>query len=146
MNENGKGEYGFMGELAGSAAFRGSEIDCKNSPYIPHSLGEVDSNGIVTRTGYCFVIYLPTGPTGATATDPGSVDDGLAEKHYVAYAWPLEKGVTGQRVFVVNEKGELLFNKEALFSDPTLSPPWDEAFGRGEWGSHLDEPAWQWCD
>lgn len=43
---------------------------------------------------------------GATLTDVDAID--LQEQHFAIYAWPLEAGATGERVFVITETGRLL--------------------------------------
>jgi hypothetical protein len=141
-NANGEGEYGFLSELAGTAACRGGGAKYESNPFIPASLGAANAAGVVARKGYCFVLYLPTGEQTATAADGASVSAPLAEKAYIAYAWPLEKGATGNRAFAVDPKGEILC-RESEWSGAGNPPPWDAAYKKGEGWSAAFAEAWK---
>lgn len=120
---DGGGEYGYFGELAGTAPLRvfsaGSAAlgmamqDELSPPVLSSSFGNVQGS-VVTRSGYVFQIWLPdamgdgeqeaaTGGGGATLPDPDN-----CEVLWAAYAWPLDAGTTGNRVFFVNQEGDLL--------------------------------------
>ena len=82
-------------------------------PVLSSSFGNVQGS-VVTRSGYVFQIWLPdamgdgeqeaaTGGGGATLPDPDN-----CEVLWAAYAWPLDAGTTGNRVFFVNQEGDLL--------------------------------------
>ena len=80
------------------------------------AFGNVDANGVVTRSGYCYQIWLPAAGLnpvglpenaggGAGAVFPGS-DNG--EILWCAYAWPMSFNASGNRAFFVNQEGDLL--------------------------------------
>jgi len=91
-NADGGGEYGFFGELAGSAPLRvfdaatlspnlgAAPVDLLDPPFLATAFGNILADGtgagIVERQGYYFKIYLPQvtpaggGATNAFAEDP----------------------------------------------------------------------------
>jgi hypothetical protein len=109
------GEFGFLGELAGTCNYRtaaGSSSQPASPPFIPTRLGETAARdgGIATLQGYHLRVYLP-GSRGRALADPGQAAPGdradadLQEERFIAHAWPVEVGVTGQRCFVVTPAG-----------------------------------------
>jgi hypothetical protein len=93
---DGVGEFGSFLELSGATEVggRGPEL---NPPVLSGAFRRTSERGIVTRSGYCFVIYLPdVAGDGLTldGEDAGKVDPDEAERIWCAYAWPLsdEKG------------------------------------------------------
>ena len=132
QDEDGEGEFGFLQELAGTALPRG-----KTSPVYPPFLAKsfgVTRNGVVTKNGYHFYIYLP-GKDGAMGerdgnapTDRGSAN--LQEKYWVCYAWPVEYQKTGTQVFAVNQGGTVIAatNTDGKYSGLTKKPLWNAAF------------------
>ena len=71
--------------------------------------------------GYYFRIFLPQrdglgiaeGDEGHRA---GDVDPVLAETTWCAYAWPVERDVTGRRTFFVNQAGDVLATSDGGYS------------------------------
>jgi len=131
---DGGGEYGFFGELAGTAPLRIYDVATDgpimdNVPLdpaiLPTPFGDIiDANGqgVVERAGYYFAMYLPDvtnagdiqgiaeantlGVGGSDgATFPGSDN---CEIMWCCYAWPVEAEATGNRVFFINHEGDLL--------------------------------------
>jgi len=119
---DGSGEYGFFGELAGSDPCRVSAAgapaagvvgtDELNPAVLSAAFGNV-ANSQVTRSGYIFQMFLPDaagagvaeaagGGAGAAFPDP---DNG--EVLWACYAWPVTQGQTGNRVFFVNQEGDI---------------------------------------
>ncbi len=153
---DGGGEFGFFGEMAGTAGMRyydepsdgaGVDPDAILDPAIlPTAFGDVvldsDDQCVIERAGYYFKIYLP----GATAGGdmPGIPEDGAVsvggsggtafpdsdncEIIWCCYAWPVAKESTGNRVFFVNQEGDLL---QTLNSDGINSPVPYEGLGAG---------------
>jgi len=76
-------------------------------------MAKVDAQGVTTRSGYCYVVYLPTasGPEASESTgsvppaDPENADP--QEKLWIAYAWPEKFGGAGTHCFVVNQQSEV---------------------------------------
>jgi len=110
---DGAGEYGCLRELCGSAIVRGRSRTLAPGEMFPGAMGKVNKLGIVTKTGYCYIVYLPTNAGPAISGDAGAgpVADPLnadaQETRWCAYAWPKEYGVTGRRVFVINQQAEV---------------------------------------
>lgn len=155
---DGIGEYGTFLELTGSVGVRkafypgdggpaGTDFVTKGTPVNPAivsaSLANVDADGIVTKSGYCFRIYLPdtagvsgcvheTGPAAQVglAGGTGKVGVDLCEVVWCAYAWPVERGVSGNRAFFVNQSADVLqsANDVAEWSGPQKAPPGNSAF------------------
>lgn len=133
---DGGGEFGYFGELAGTAGMRifdaagpGQGVDANailDPAILPTAFGNVeqDSAGecIVQRSGYYFKIYLPA-PTNA-GDIPGIPEDGAlgvggfvgatfpdsdnSEVMWCCYAWPVDAESTGNRAFFINQEGDLL--------------------------------------
>jgi prepilin-type N-terminal cleavage/methylation domain-containing protein len=168
---DGGGEYGYFGELAGVDIMRvfngdplapgpemGAAEDILDPPILPTPFGDVfaDGNdeGIVERAGYLFKMWLPgvnnAGVIEGQAEDPGggTVDGSFpltdsTEILWCCYAWPVEATQTGNRVFFINNEGDLIQfdNREAIYSGINNTPPWDAAYGDDENGdNHMGSP------
>lgn len=134
VDGDGGGEYGFLGEMAGAAILRG-----RTEPLYPavlsSSFGDVSRDGIVTRSGYCFRVFLPglssdgraDGVHQGSATSP-STDN--AEILWAAYAWPTSCGKTGARAFFMNQEGDLreTDNADRRYDGEGHAPAFDAAF------------------
>jgi prepilin-type N-terminal cleavage/methylation domain-containing protein len=120
-DSDGGGEYGYFAEVAGTVGMREDDgagaptngADLLSPPMLSTALGNVE-DGVVTRSGYVFQMWLPDDANAGVAedTDGGSVDgatdpDG-AENYWGCYAWPLDFGSTGNRVFFINHEGDIL--------------------------------------
>jgi hypothetical protein len=112
VNGNGAGEYGTFAELSGRVTLRGGD-KAMSPPVLSSVFGNV-KEGVVTRSGYCFRMFLPgkdavaIGELAKGGPDEKAIDAGKAETMWCAYAWPLETGASGQRVFFVNQSGDVL--------------------------------------
>ncbi|MEO0479245.1 MAG: prepilin-type N-terminal cleavage/methylation domain-containing protein [Planctomycetota bacterium] len=133
-NNNGQGEFGYFAELAGGVGVRdntgaASATDFITPPVLSAAFGKVQASR-VTRSGYIFQMYLPgaagvgvaeaaTGGVGGTAPDAA-----LAEVLWCCYAWPSSFGNSGNRVFFVNQGGDVLGarNNTARYSGATSVP------------------------
>ena len=133
---DGGGEYGFFGELAGSAPLRvfggvgvGPVLDgggqTLDPPILPTGFQDtelVGAEAVVERGGYLFKIYLPgpivgnniagvaeTGADGVGGATAGFMPDpDNCEILWCAYAWPVSPEQTGNRAFFINQEGDLL--------------------------------------
>jgi len=134
-NGNSAGEFGFLGELSGSAALRVNEsggvgTERLRPPYLSAGLGTVQG-GQVLRSGYLFRAYLPdtaAAPVGEAASGGATgvaIAAAFAEHMWSCYAWPSSRGNTGKRAFFVNQVGEILAcrNGVARYSGATAVPP-----------------------
>ncbi len=158
-DKDGIGEYGTFLELLGSVGVRNSYspmdgdrpassgFDKQGGKVTPAiisvSLGEVDTDGIVVKSGYCFRVFLPDASTTAKwvheagpaekvglAGGTGTVGVDCAETVWCAYAWPLERGKTGNRVFFVNQACDVIesSNEVAKWEGKVRPPKPDSAF------------------
>ena len=148
-DNDGGGEYGFFGELSGADFLRESNGAAPPAPQLSNDLldpamlsaafGNVVGS-VVTRSGYIFQMHLPTTAVGATvpavpeapgggmgaATDPDN-----CEILWCCYAWPLDANRTGNRVFMINQDGDLFSynNRGAVIYDGVGAPPaYDAAY------------------
>jgi len=105
------GEYAFYDELTGLAPLRtsGAPLD---PPQLNFAKAATDPQGIVTRNGYHFRLFLP-GPLhdgrhpGLTRTQGAAPDPEQAEKAWCAYAWPTQTSPAQRAFFINQEKGIL---------------------------------------
>lgn len=109
LDRDGVGEYGFLGELTGTTPVRGT-----NEVMEPPMLSKdppTGPDGTWTRSGYHIVVYLPTPAHGAISESKAkggtdvAIDD--SEEAWIAYAWPVSAGQTGNRVFVLDQTGDM---------------------------------------
>jgi prepilin-type N-terminal cleavage/methylation domain-containing protein len=132
---DGGGEYGFFGEMAGTAGLRffdaaapGPDVDLTtgflNPAILPTAFGntihDTNSECVVERSGYYFKIYLPadtdTGDIAGVAEEGGEGIGGAVtlpgsdncEVMWACYAWPVDVESTGNRAFFINQEGDLL--------------------------------------
>ena len=135
-DDDGIGEHGTLMEMAGGTGVRngfiaggsvpssadfsmqGRKVD---PPILSPLFAAVDGEGVVRRNGYCFRVFLPdasmpaefvheTGPGDAVGLDGGvgAIGVDLSETTWCAYAWPVKRGETGNRVFFVYQEGDVL--------------------------------------
>jgi len=151
---DGGGEYAYFGELAGSDPLRITDgaggaaagvvgTDELSPAMLSNAFGNVDANGAVVRSGYCFAIFLPdataAGATGGIAEANGGGADAAnfpnpdnCEILWAAYAWPVDYQKTGNRVFFINQEGDLLQMNNRLavpYDGAAAGPAFDAAFG-----------------
>ncbi len=145
LDSDGDGEYGYIGELAGSVPCRGSG---KRAKAASCEFGRTDSRGMVISMGYCYIVYLPgasgIGEDAGQASANASAAN-LQETGYVIYAWPVSRS-TGRKMFAITQEG--LIAQKAV-SGVITAPNWDEAFidsdgdGRIQIGvDSLGAPGW----
>jgi len=150
-DSDGGGEYGFFGELAGTAALR--EDDGAGVPdtsagnlltpsMLSSAFGNTGDNGaglgVVTRSGYVFQMWLPgpgAAPVGigeAAAGGMGAVTDpDNCEVLWATYAWPLQNNRSGNRVFFINQDGDLMqYNNRGgvVYEDVDGGPDYDAVY------------------
>ena len=138
VNNNGVGEYGSFGEMSGNNGVRGANT--LNPPVLSTAFRTVSAAGTVSRSGYIFQIWLP-GPAGAgveefggggagTDGDGAGLDSDLCETTWCAYAWPANYGNTGNRVFFVNQGGDIVASENSAYT-AGAGPNCDAAFRTG---------------
>ena len=126
---DGGGEYGYFAELSGTLPLRISVAgvpaagvvgtDELNPAVLSAAFGNVNATSQVTRSGYIFQIFLPAATVGAATAGiaedanggklgPPFPDPDNNEVLWCAYAWPINTGQTANRVFFVNQEGDLM--------------------------------------
>ncbi len=102
------GHYGFVGDLAGAGLLEDLEVT------------ETDGVPWVKMDGYRIDVLLPharLGPGVVAIAPDGSekpIDADLATRHFSVVARPLEPGVSGYRMWYVDERGELYLNEGVI--------------------------------
>lgn len=133
---DGEGEYGFFAELSGLIPPRGG-VNVITPPSLSGVFQNIN-NGVVTKSGYIFHMYLP-GANGVAAAEEGAggegataADDNLSEGVWCSFAWPAVNTSTGNRAFVVNQSGDVLGTDNTganqAYSGENKAPAGDAAF------------------
>ncbi|MBL8896771.1 MAG: hypothetical protein JNM84_04055 [Planctomycetes bacterium] len=116
VDRDGAGEFGFFGELSAGTNLRGT-TETMNPPALSASFRQV-VDGRATSSGYYFTIFLPDsngigigeeatgGAPAVLGVDRPAAD--FCEIIWCAYAWPIRRGSTGNRIFFVNQMGDIL--------------------------------------
>lgn len=148
QDTDGLGEYAWFGEMGGVVQVRdnsGPNGGPRMTPCsLAKSLGLVNANGVVTKSGYVYRLALPTAG-GAPVTEaggggsPAGEDPNLCEVAWVCYAWPAGYATSGKRVFAVNQSGDVvqsdnLGGANGTYSGLANAPPPDAAFENGSVG------------
>jgi hypothetical protein len=128
---DGIGSAAFLEELCGAPPRRGQApratpvLHC--GELVPTPLGPAARNG-----AYLYTVCLPMLGGGWSAAPRSGVDEELAERRFVAYAWPAE-ATEGKfdDVFFIDEHESI---RVASLPSGALPPACDAALG---------EPAWQ---
>jgi hypothetical protein len=117
-DQDGRGEYGSVGELAGVSNLIRNGIGTPSPlspPFLPSSFKTISASGQALVSGYLFILYLPSYgsiPAGlcdiALGGPSSAVDANNCESLWCAYAWPVATGTTGNRAFFVNQNGNVL--------------------------------------
>jgi len=152
---DGIGEYGYLGELSGGAPMRARAgraatigVERLNPPVLSSKFVNVQ-NGAVERNGYLFRVFLPdAAKRGVPESDRGGASPKAlpnadhSEVLWCAYAWPSERGASGDRAFFVNQEGDILQcgNVSKGYSGAVLAPACDAAFAKGGAAGCIDGP------
>ena len=151
VDQDGGGEYGFFAELAGTASLRETDgaggiqvaalaAEALAPPMLSGALGIVDANGFVNRSGYLFQMWLPnaanvgvTELANSAGADPANApDSNNSEVIWSCYAWPQNAGQTGNRVFFINQDGDILQSNNrdqaAPYNGAATTPAFDAAY------------------
>jgi hypothetical protein len=130
---DGTGEYGGFVEMSGAAPGRMSRVLVP--PVLSSAFRRLRPEGTAVRSGYCFRVFLPDrrgGPLGepqAGFDDGSGIESDLAETTWCAYAWPATPE-GGQRVFFVNQAGDVLGTDDDRYQGADRGPEADAAFQR----------------
>ncbi len=97
IDANEKSANGSIKVLVASSMLLGAMNEETKDSFLSSALGNSEKvNGFFTKAGYHYYIYLPSESEA---------------KYWIAYAWPVEYAKTGNKVFVVNETGLILYTK-----------------------------------
>ena len=139
------GEFGFLKELTGYQACRGSGI--KITPPITKFSSEkpfpnltITEQGFPKYSGYYLTVYLPANKDFTevmseidikAVTDKDTIDS--QEMYFIWYAWPIEWGKTGCKVFALSYSYDFRYteNKDGRYSG-SQKPNFDAAFGENQ--------------
>jgi prepilin-type N-terminal cleavage/methylation domain-containing protein len=141
---DGSGEYGFFGELSGADFVRAFAAGAQvigtvkiTPPVLSGAFGNV-TNSVVSRSGYMFKLWLPDAAgvgiaenvNGGAAGTIASLAPDLCETTWCAYGWPINRGNSGNRAFMVNQQGDVLqtLNNTKQYSGLVTQPLADAAF------------------
>jgi hypothetical protein len=105
LDGDGRGEAGFLGELAGVRPLRapaGVSASALATPLLSAAFGVLE-HGRVHRSGYFFMLYLPTAD-GCWLREgrSGAVDADACEQRYLVYAWPDGTDAGSRRSFLLD--------------------------------------------
>ncbi len=151
---DGIGEYAYFGELSGLLPIRarmGRGYGIGSEKIVPPILASSFGNVVgstVAHNGYLFQVFLPdsTGQGVAESASGGADPERLPAPDYCeivwcAYAWPVERGQTGERAFFVNQEGDLLAcaNAKRAYSGAAVVPAAEAAFAKGGKAGSIDQ-------
>jgi prepilin-type N-terminal cleavage/methylation domain-containing protein len=130
QDQDGTGEYGFLGELAGTASRRnnaGVDSPRANPTFITPVLGPEGAGTLSAKSGYQFKMYLPGGPDTDNDAQQGDANIiNAQETKFRCYAWPVTVRTSGIRAFGVDQAGEVLANPNtASYSSVTTPVEWN---------------------
>ena len=133
---DGRGEHAILAELAGEAnprTYAGGPAG-RYTAALPQFARRLSPEGEGTICGYRFRVWLP-GPRGkavgeASGKPSGPLDPSLAADTWCAYAWPEKTGDSGNRVFFVNQNGDVFqsANGKTQWAGKEKAPPPTAAF------------------
>lgn len=103
------GSAGLLAELSGASSARG-KAPLATPPLAPRfAPAQATRTGpALERDGYLFLICLPKAGGGLTAQPGEGIDDELAERRWVAYAWPAASASPHQLAYFINEHERIL--------------------------------------
>lgn len=102
------GSAGLLGELTGEVGVRGGPKP--DAPVLQNypPLVETKLGPAANVNGYLVIVCLPKRGGGYTAVPGEAVDDERAEREYVAYAWPAERGQGLAKAYFLDEHERIL--------------------------------------
>jgi hypothetical protein len=144
-DEDGIGEYGTLLEMTGSTGVRkgfvagppaGSDFSSQgpsvSPPVVSPAMANVDANGLVTKNGYVYMLFLPdtASPAGfvhersgpGTMGGTGRIAIDYSETTWCMYAWPIENGKSGRNVYFVNQAGDVTQSSNEKAKHSGLNP------------------------
>ena len=108
VDNDDAGEYGTFGLLSGATPT--SKGKPAEPPFVDERFKIADADGIAETKGYRFRLFLPTKERRVEGRISSVTDE--REMFWCAYAWPVEPGKTGRRVFFISSSHRI-FAKDA---------------------------------
>ncbi len=107
LDRDGRGEFATLEELGGHAPLRGGAAMI-DPPLLAQSF-ERWSSGASVLSGYVFRVDLE-GRDGKAlsrveSSPSNAIDSDHSEKNFVAFAWPVDYGTSGRKVFALDASG-----------------------------------------
>ncbi|MFY9342504.1 MAG: hypothetical protein WAT39_08435 [Planctomycetota bacterium] len=149
---DGAGEFGFFGELTGTARVRSDAAGAVGTqriePPVLSSAFQVRESRVM-RGGYLFRIYLRdkagnwvTEHADGEAGRGVAIDPDRAETSWCCLAWPVHHGWTGRPAFFVDQRGEVFVhaNGDGAFTGAAAPLPWTAAKLPAGWLPHDSAP------
>ncbi|MBI2193245.1 MAG: DUF2950 family protein [Planctomycetes bacterium] len=137
MNEDqdDSGEYGTFAQLSGVE--KTSRGHVANPPYLDERFRQADPEAAIEIKGYRFRLFLPDRARRLGSQEFSVTDE--REAFWCAYAWPVQPGKTGRRVFFIHQYG-LVYARDAAQAP---GPPVVESAYRGDpFVTDLKLPDW----
>lgn len=127
------GSAALIVEMSGRTPLRGGNT--MDPPLLNRSYAEVEETKIgpaVIVAGYFYIVCLPKAGGGFTARPSEAVDEELAERRFVAYAWPAVAAHGAQGAFFIDEHESILVSDnrgdgETRYAGANFPPPCDAA-------------------
>jgi hypothetical protein len=124
-DEDGEGEYAFIGELLGNP--RPGEKATRTHRALMSGQW-MRKKGDFIRGGYRFRTYLPAEDGSPIGENAGKrrikrVDGDLAETVVIVVAWPVSQGITGERAFYMDASGQVHACRDGNYTKDTAPPP-----------------------
>ncbi len=130
-DHDGVGSGGLIVELSGAGPVRG--VDPMTPPLLSQQYSHLEPTSIgpaVVVAGYFYIVCLPKRGGGFTAHPEDPVDEELAERRFLSYAWPAVADHGAQGAFSLDEHENILASDnsvhgETVWAGPNFPPPCD---------------------
>jgi len=119
---DGEGEFGFFQELTGRLPVRDAAKGQRDAgEFCQQVFGDLNANSLASKGGYYYQMWLPNNATltvngdfvseavGVVGPNIAAVGIDNAENFWMCYAWPINYGKTGKRVFQTDVGGSVYF-------------------------------------
>ncbi len=129
-SQNNRGEFGFLDELTGATPVGDIPLEL---------LGREFREQVVH--GYRVAVFLPSGEDSGVGSDQrDAVDHHLAERYWVAYAWP-DAPDSGLRAFALSHIGQLYVLEAPPYAGDQ-GPAWNSVLGEDGWRARIPAEPW----
>ncbi|HET9953022.1 MAG TPA: hypothetical protein VFQ61_00890 [Polyangiaceae bacterium] len=133
-DHDGVGSAARLDELTGRKPIRG--LRSLEAPLLERYPAPVETaiGPAVELGGYLFAVCLPTSEGGFSARLDAAIDDELAERRFLAYAWPARAGQGLNQTFFIDEHENIRKTSSARYIGASGAPDCNAALGASsEW-------------